>query len=202
MAVLGRDDPSEPSDEASAAPPARYTARDPPRSVPAPGGVSAQPLTRRKRVVGFDLGTSKVAAVIGDVDDFGNISVIGVGETPSEGLRKGVVVNIERTVHAIQEAAQAAERMAGVRFDTAVVSLAGPHLSSQNSRGVIAVSRPDHEIGSDDINRVVEASRAISVPSDREVVHVIPRTFTVDGQDGVKDEIGRASCRERVYGRV
>ena len=136
--------------------------------------------------------------VVGEVDDFGNISVIGVGEAPSEGLRKGVVVNIEKTVHAIQEAAQAAERMAGVRFDTAVVSLAGPHLSSQNSRGVIAVSRPDREIGGDDITRVVEASRAVSVPSDREVVHVIPRSFTVDGQDGVKDATGMTGSRLEV----
>ena len=165
---------------------------------PVTGGVAAQLLVRRKRVVGFDLGTSKVAVVVGEVDDFGNISVIGVGETPSEGLRKGVVVNIEKTVHAIQEAAQAAERMAGVRFDTAVVSLAGPHLSSQNSRGVIAVSRADREIGGDDITRVVEASRAISVPSDREVVHVIPRSFTVDGQDGVKDATGMTGTRLEV----
>ena len=89
------------------------------------GGIAAHPLTRRKRVVGLDLGTSKVAAVVGETDDFGNIGIIGVGEAPTEGLRKGVVVNIEKTVGSITAAAQAAERMAGIRFDSVVVSLAG-----------------------------------------------------------------------------
>ncbi|TME17983.1 MAG: cell division protein FtsA [Chloroflexi bacterium] len=150
------------------------------------GGIPAQPLLRRKRVVGLDLGTSKVAVVI------------GVGETPSDGLRKGVVVNIEKTVQAIHQAAQSAERMAGVRFDSVVVSLAGPHLMSQVSRGVIAVARPDREIGQDDVSRVVDASRAVSVASDRELIHVIPRTFTVDGQEGVKEAAGMTGTRLEV----
>jgi len=162
------------------------------------GGIAAHPLTRRKRVVGLDLGTSKVAAVVGETDEFGNISIIGVGESPTEGLRKGVVVNIEKTVGSITAAAQAAERMAGIRFDSVVVSLAGPHLSSQNSRGVIAVSRESHEIGHEDVERVVDASRAVSVPSDREVVHVIPRSFTVDGQEGVKEAMGMTGTRLEV----
>jgi cell division protein FtsA len=155
-------------------------------------------LLRRKRVVGLDLGTSKVALVIGDVDEYGQISVIGVGESPAEGLRKGVVVNIDKTVAAIQSAAQAAERMAGVPVESVVVSLAGPHINSQNSRGVIAVSRPDREIGGDDVVRVVEAARAVSVPSDRQVIHVIPRNFTVDGQEGVRDAIGMTGHRLEV----
>jgi cell division protein FtsA len=155
-------------------------------------------LTRRKRVVGLDLGTSKVATVVGEADDFGNIAIIGVGEAPTEGLRNGVVVNIEKTVASITAAAQAAERMAGVRFDSVVVSLAGPHLTSQNSRGVIAVSRDSHEIGAEDVERVVDASRAVSVTSDREVVHVIPRTFTVDGQEGVKEAMGMTGTRLEV----
>ena len=162
------------------------------------GGIAAHPLTRRKRVVGLDLGTSKVAAVVGESDDFGNISIIGVGEAPTEGLRKGVVVNIDKTVGSITAAAQSAERMAGVRFDSVIVSLAGSHLSSQNSRGVIAVSRDSHEIGQEDVERVVDASRAVSVPSDREVVHVIPRSFTVDGQDGVKEAMGMTGTRLEV----
>jgi cell division protein FtsA len=155
-------------------------------------------LSRRKRSVGLDLGTSKVAVVIGESDDYGAINVIGVGEAPAEGLRRGVVVNIDKTVQAIQNAAVAAERMAGVRIESVLCSLAGPHITSQNSRGVIAVSRPDREIGGDDVHRVVEAARAVSVPSDRQVIHVLPRTFTVDGQEGVKDAVGMTGQRLEV----
>jgi cell division protein FtsA len=155
-------------------------------------------LSRRKRLVGLDLGTSKVAVVIAEADDYGQLVVTGVGEAPAEGLRKGVVVNIEKTVHAIQQAVVGAERMAGVRGESVVVSLAGSHIASQNSRGVVAVSRPDREIGGEDVHRVVEAARAVSVPSDRQVIHVLPRTFTVDGQEGVKDAIGMTGQRLEV----
>jgi cell division protein FtsA len=149
-------------------------------------------------LVGLDLGTSKVAVVIAEADEYGQLNVDGVGEVPAEGLRKGVVVNIEKTVHAIQTAMVAAERMAGVRGESVIVSLAGPHVTSQNSRGVIAVSRPNREIVDEDIERVVDASRAISVPNDRQVIHVLPRTFTVDGQEGVKDAIGMTGHRLEV----
>jgi cell division protein FtsA len=149
-------------------------------------------------LVGLDLGTSKVAVVIAEADEYGQLTVDGVGEVPADGLRKGVVVNIEKTVHAIQTAAVAAERMAGVRGESVTVSLAGPHLTSQNSRGVIAVSRPDREIGEEDVDRVVEAARAVSVPSDRQVIHVLPRTFTVDGQEGVKEAVGMTGHRLEV----
>src|ERR1700737_176515 len=126
-----------------------------------PGGIPPVPLTRRKRLVGLDLGTSKVAVVIAEADDYGQLIVTGVAETPAEGLRKGVVVNIDKTVQAIQQAMITAERMAGVRGESVVVSLSGPHITSQNSRGVIAVSRPDREIAGDDVQRVVEAPRAV-----------------------------------------
>ncbi len=149
-------------------------------------------------MVGLDLGTSKVAVVIAEADEYGQIDVDGVGEVPTEGLRKGVVVNIEKTVHAIQTAMVAAERMAGVRGESVVVSLAGPHIASQNSRGVIAVSRPNREIVDEDVDRVVEAARAVSVPNDRQVIHVLPRTFTVDGQEGVKEAIGMTGHRLEV----
>jgi len=149
--------------------------------------------------VGLDLGTSRVAVVIAESDDSGaQVSVIGVGESPSEGLRKGVVVNLDKTMAAIQAAAVAAERMAGQRIEQVVVSLAGTHLCSQNSTGVIAVARPDREIGEDDVQRVVEASRAVSVPSDRQVIHVIPRSYTVDGQEGVRDAVGMTGQRLEV----
>ena len=101
------------------------------------------------------------------------MTILGVGESPSEGLRKGVVVNLEKTISSIQAATVMAERMAGQRIESVVVSLGGTHLWSQNSTGVVAVAHPDHEIGEDDVHRVVEASRAISVASDRQVVHVI-----------------------------
>ena len=136
--------------------------------------------------------------VVGELDDYGQMNVVGVGEAPCDGLRKGVVVNIEKTVHAIQSATVQAERMAGVRLESAVVSVAGPHLGSQNSHGVIAVSRSDREIGFDDVSRVVEAARAVSVPNDRQVIHVIPRNFTVDGQEGVKDATGMTGRRLEV----
>ncbi len=149
--------------------------------------------------MGLDLGTSRVAVVIAESDDSGaQLSVIGVGESPSEGLRKGVVVNLDKTMAAIQAAAVAAERMAGQRIEQVVVSLAGTHPCSQNSTGVIAVARPDREIGEDDVQRVVEASRAVSVPSDRQVIHVIPRSYTVDGQEGVRDAVGMTGQRLEV----
>ena len=126
------------------------------------------------------------------------MAILGVGESPSEGLRKGVVVNLEKTIASIQAASVAAERMAGQRIESVVVSLGGTHLWSQNSTGVVAVAHPDHEIGEDDVQRVVEASRAISVASDRQVIHVIPRAYTVDGQDGVRDAIGMTGHRLEV----
>ena len=156
-------------------------------------------MSRRKRAVGLDLGTSRVAVVIAESDDLnGPVSIIGVGESPSDGLRKGVVVNLDKTIAAIQAAAVAAERMAGQRIESAVVSLGGTHLWSQNSIGVVAVSGGDREIGEDDVQRVVEASRAVSVASDRQVIHVIPRAYTVDGQEGVRDAIGMTGHRLEV----
>ncbi|HEY1456051.1 MAG TPA: cell division protein FtsA [Candidatus Dormibacteraeota bacterium] len=157
-------------------------------------------MSRRKKTVGLDLGTSRVAVVIAESDDPGSpISVMGVGESPSEGLRKGVVVNLDKTIAAIQAAVVQAERMAGQRIESVVVSLGGTHLCSQNSTGVVAVSHGgDHEIGDDDVQRVVEASRAISIASDRQVIHVIPRAYTVDGQDGVRDAVGMTGHRLEV----
>ena len=126
------------------------------------------------------------------------ISVIGVGESPCDGLRKGVVVNLDKTIAAIQASAVQAERMAGQRIDSVVVSLGGTHQWSQNSTGVVAVARPDREISEDDVQRVVEASRAVSIASDRQVIHVIPRAYTVDGQEGVRDAVGMTGQRLEV----
>ena len=156
-------------------------------------------MSRRKKTVGLDLGTSRVTVVIAESDDPGApVTIIGVGESLTEGLRKGVVVNLDKTIASIQAAAVTAERMAGQRIESVIVSLAGTHIWSQNSTGVVAVARPDHEIGEEDVQRVVEASRAISVASDRQVIHVIPRAYTVDGQDGVRDAIGMTGHRLEV----
>ena len=156
-------------------------------------------MSRRKKTVGLDLGTSRVAVVIAESDEPGTpVTILGVGESPSDGLRKGVVVNLEKTIASIQAATVAAERMAGQRIESVVVSLGGTHTWSQNSTGVVAVANPDHEIGDDDVQRVVEASRAISVASDRQVIHVIPRAYTVDGQDGVRDAVGMTGHRLEV----
>ena len=163
-----------------------------------PGGTPATPLSRRNRIAGLDLGTSKVAVVIAEADEYGQIDITGVGEAPAEGLRKGVVVNIDKTVQAIQQAMVAAERMAGVRVDSVIVSLGGVHIRSQNSRGVVAVANPQREIGMDDVARAVEAARAVSVASDRQIIHVLPRTFTVDGQEGVKEAVGMTGYRLEV----
>jgi cell division protein FtsA len=156
-------------------------------------------LSRRKKTVGLDLGTARVAVVIAESDDPGSpVTILGVGESPSDGLRKGVVVNLEKTIAAIQRATVQAERMAGQRIESVVVSLGGTHLWSQNSTGVVAVAHPEHEIEDDDVQRVVEASKAISVPSDRQVIHVIPRAYTVDGNEGVRDAVGMTGHRLEV----
>ncbi|MGI8564349.1 MAG: cell division protein FtsA [Candidatus Dormibacter sp.] len=153
-------------------------------------------------MVGLDLGTSKVAAVIAEGDEYGQLNVTGVGEAPCEGLRKGSVVNIEKTVQAVQQAILIAERMAGVRSEGVIVSLGGPQILSRTGQGVIAVSRPDHEIGQDDVDRVVEASRAISIPNDRQVIHVLPRGFKVDSQEGVKEAVGMNGRRLEVETQI
>ncbi len=137
--------------------------------------------------------------VIAESDEPGApVSILGVGESPSDGLRKGVVVNLEKTIASIQAATVAAERMAGQRIESVVVNVGGTNLWSQNSMGVVAVAHPDHEIGEDDVHRVVEASRAVSIASDRQVIHVIPRAYTVDGQDGVRDAVGMTGHRLEV----
>ncbi len=156
-------------------------------------------MSRRKKTVGLDLGTSRVAVVIAESDEPGApVSILGVGESPSDGLRKGVVVNLEKTIASILAATVAAERMAGQRIESVVVNVGGTNLWSQNSTGVVAVAHPDHEIGEDDVHRVVEASRAVSIASDRQVIHVIPRAYTVDGQDGVRDAVGMTGHRLEV----
>ena len=147
--------------------------------------------------VGLDIGTTKISCIIADAngDEGRGIRVVGVGNAPSEGLRRGVVVDLEKTVASIQRAVDEAERMAGVPVKGVYAGIAGDHIRSINSRGVIAVSRRDNEIGPADVERVIEAAKAIAIPTDREIIHVIPQEFIVDDQDGIKDPVGMSGVR-------
>lgn len=141
-------------------------------------------------VVGLDIGTSRIRAVIGEISDSGVFQITGVGTSPSTGLRKGVVVNIENTVRAISQAIEAAELMSGIEVNRCMIGIGGTHIDGLNSRGVVAVTgkgRDNREIGQDDINRVIDAAKAVVIPMDRQVIHVIPQSYIVDEQRGVKD---------------
>ncbi len=146
-------------------------------------------------ITGLDIGTVKVCAVIGQINEMGGINIMGVGMAPSSGLRKGVVVNIDNTVKSITQAIEEAELMAGVEIESVYTGIAGGHIKSFNSRGVVAVSGKSREITQNDVDRVIDAARAISIPIDREVIHVIPQEFIVDDQDGIKDPIGMSGIR-------
>jgi len=141
-------------------------------------------------VVGLDIGTKKVTALIGEITEDRKVEVIGIGSADSKGLRKGVVVNLDITSSAIKKAQEEAELMAGVSIHAAFVGISGAHIKSFNSRGVIAVSGKNREITRDDVRRVIEQSKAVSIPPDREIIHVIPQEFVVDEQDGIRDPLG------------
>lgn len=150
-------------------------------------------------IAGIDVGSSKTATVIASLaDGEEKMKIIGASSVPSRGIRKGQIVNIEEAAESVIDSVEAAERMAGYSLSRLVVSVGGPHLSSQNSRGVVAVAEPESEITTKDITRVIEAAKAISLPSLREVIHVIPRNFIVDGQEGIKDPVGMSGVRLEV----
>src|SRR5438309_8700601 len=131
--------------------------------------------SKNSRVVGLDIGSTKVCCVVAEPGDGETVSIYGVGEVPSEGLRRGVIVNLERTVRSIQGAIKEAERMSGHRVESVYTGLAGTHLRSLNSHGVVAVASGDREITQKDVDRVIDAARAVSIPTDSEVIHVMPR---------------------------
>lgn len=160
-------------------------------------------MTKSRIIAGIELGSSKVATVIAQVQVNPttletSVSVVGVAASESKGIRKGQIVDIEEAVEATISSVEAAERMAGYNLESAFVALGGAHLHSQNSHGVVAVSDPDGEISPDDIERVVEAASAISLPQSREIIHVLPRGFIVDGEAGVKDPVGMSGVRLEV----
>jgi cell division protein FtsA len=145
--------------------------------------------------VGLDIGTTKIACIISELDASGELKIVGVGMSPSDGLRKGVVVNIDKTVRSIQKAVEEAELMAGVDVESVLVGIAGDHIRAINSKGVVAISRDDNEITELDVVRAIDAAKAVSIPMDREILHVIPQEFVVDEQKGIKDPIGMCGVR-------
>jgi cell division protein FtsA len=155
-------------------------------------------MARDHVVSGIDVGTSKITTLIATVPEEGDARVIGVSTVPSRGLRKGQVVNIEEATVAISQSLEAAERMAGTQVGRAFLSVGGAHIGSQNSHGVVAVSEPDKEISENDVKRVIEAAKAVSLPSSREILHVLPRGYVVDSQEGVVDPIGMTGVRLEV----
>ena len=146
-------------------------------------------------VVGVDIGTTKVCAIVASHVSGGDVQVLGVGTAPSDGLNRGVVVNIDKTVHAVQQAIQEAERMAGVEVKRVIVGIAGDHIESRQSRGIITINNRSGEIGAVDVQRLLEDTRQVDVPSDRTILHVIPQEYVVDGQDGVFDPVGMSGKR-------
>jgi len=143
-------------------------------------------------IVGLDVGTTKICAVVGEVE--GNkINIIGIGTHPSIGLRKGVVVNIESTVESIQKAVEEAELMAGCEISSVYAGIAGGHITGFNSRGIVAIKGP--EVTKNDVERVIDAARAVAIPMDREVIHVIPQEFIIDDQGGIQNPVGMSGVR-------
>jgi cell division protein FtsA len=149
-------------------------------------------------LVALDVGTSKVAALIGEIGRDGKLTVIGHGTVPSSGLKRGAVVNIEQTVRSIRDAVERAERLSGWKIDKAFVGVGGAQVESLNSTGQVSVAAHGKEVSRDDIRRAVEQSRTIPIPSNREVLHVERRGFNVDGQEGVKDPLGMSALRLEV----
>ena len=143
-------------------------------------------------IVGLDIGTTKTCAVVGELTDQG-IDIIGIGSSPSEGLRRGVVVNIDSTVEAIKKAVEEAEKISGNQIRSVYVGIAGGHIKGQNSLGIIAVK--EREVDEEDVQRAVEASKAIAIPLDREILHTLPQSYIVDDQDGIRDPIGMSGVR-------
>lgn len=147
---------------------------------------------RKDYIVGLDIGTTKICAIVGEVTETG-IDIVGIGTHPSTGLRKGVVINIESTVDSITKAIEEAELMAGSKITSVYAGIAGGHIKSFNSHGIVAVK--DKEITEGDVQRVLDAAKAIAIPMDREVIHVVPQEYIIDDQDGIKEPVGMSGVR-------
>ena len=157
-------------------------------------------MAKSKLISAIDIGSSKVTALVAQYreEEPGKLNIVGAATSPSKGVRKGQIVNIDEAIATITESVEAAERMAGYNIPQVWVSVGGSHIGSQNSRGVVAVAEPQGEITVEDVRRVLEAAKAVSLPASSEIIHVIPRQFTVDSQDGVKDPVGMTGVRLEV----
>lgn len=153
-------------------------------------------MSKKDFVVGLDIGTTKICCIVGEVSEGGPnpvIDIVGIGTAPSSGLRKGVVINIDATVESITKAVEEAELMAGVEISTVYTGIAGGHIKSFNSTGIVAVK--DKEVTEYDVQRVIDAAKAVAIPLDREVIHIIPQEYMINGQDGIRDPIGMSGIR-------
>jgi cell division protein FtsA len=146
-----------------------------------------------RMIVGLDIGTSKVVAIVGTVSSDGRLEIVGTGMHQSAGMKKGVVVNIESTVHSIQRAIEEAELMAGCHIHSVYAGIAGSHIRSLNSHGIVAIK--DREVNSLDVDRVIDAARAVAIPADQEILHVLPQEFIIDSQEGVREPLGMSGVR-------
>ena len=154
-------------------------------------------MRKEKVVVGIDVGTTKVVTLVGNVID-GSVEIIGMGKSESHGLEKGVVVDIGRTMASIRKSVEEAENMADVKIDSVYVGIAGKHIASINNSGTVSINRPDRIITDEDVRRVVETAQAIQIPPESEMIHIIPRQYIVDGQDGITDPVGMTGTRLEV----
>jgi len=147
----------------------------------------------RNLLVGLDIGTSKVVAIVGEIKTDGALEIIGIGSHPSRGLKKGVVVNIESTVQSIQRAVEEAELMAGCEIHSVYAGIAGSHVRSINSHGIVAIK--DKEVVQGDVERVIDAAKAVAIPADQKILHVLPQEYIIDSQEGIRDPIGMSGVR-------
>ena len=144
-------------------------------------------------IVGLDIGTSKVVAIVGEVDPSGQIEIVGIGSHPSKGMKKGVVVNIESTVQSIQRAVEEAELMAGCQIHSVYVGIAGSHVRSLNSHGIVAIR--DQEVAPADVEQVLDAAKAVAIPADQKVLHILPQEYVIDNQEGIREPLGMSGVR-------
>lgn len=149
--------------------------------------------TEKNLLVGLDIGTSKVVAIVGDTTADGQMEIIGIGSHPSRGLKRGVVVNIEATVQSIQRAIEEAELMSGCQIHSAFTGIAGSHIRSLNSHGIVAIR--ETEVAQSDVDRVIDAARAVAIPADQKILHVLPQEFIIDHQEGIREPIGMSGVR-------
>ncbi|PKM80577.1 MAG: cell division protein FtsA [Firmicutes bacterium HGW-Firmicutes-13] len=155
-------------------------------------------MTKKNIVVSMDIGTSNIRVIVGEISQDRTINIIGVGMSRSKGLRKGIIVDLDKTVQSITEAVEEAERMINMEINSVFLGMVGTHITLINNRGVVAVSGEDKEITCEDVERVIQASRVIAMPPDREIIDIIPRQFIVDGYDGIRDPVGMIGVRLEV----